>query len=657
MFVAGLVDEIIRQIDQTRRRHRHSEGQGHGPVSSPLSCGSNGGDIETYHSFMTRQKELWTPPDLFDKCCARWLAGGGGGGGGKLFDFHDNHHRPHQSQHNNSSISSFDSLLSHGTLGSSLSSSSSSSTTLTARSTDYHHCRLKNGRWTCNGGCNKLHPTITLFFDASNQKTLAVLSCRLDPFVKYFDSLVDIRVAVCKTPYLYELDGYVRQNLHFMTSEQGEQDHKHQYGFNNKELNSIKEKRHRPVPSFKGHLVKVAMGAIEESDAAHREVLELEHNHRGGHGCPSSNNPTKEYSNRERWSQLFDNVLDVCLLNDLEEHLDVLTLHCMTRTNAKLRTVATKLIEKRLTETELVISPFVDGCYMAGYSVFRREQALRKTVVQREHGGRMIEYAVCLPTVCKSASKKKKIGSVDDSNDPVVSWCHRRNDNEYDKNDNDNKSKNARLGAKDSHLHSNSLLGHNKVVFRTLDDTNDRFDWACEELSFANLERDWGDICVHEYVGQNVKVYWRRSKVDMVGDDNFTTDTKAVSFANTSSTSTSTASTTQPSDLHFFNVRLSTSKKGLIDINEFSMPHFTLKMDVEQMDATQVDEVTVRFRGKARVVDCQMDFLCLVAVYARSLESKLFRQLKKMEKTRPLLSHEVDFFRYVQKASRLCHGR
>mmetsp|Transcript_30515 Transcript_30515/g.74108 ORF Transcript_30515/g.74108 Transcript_30515/m.74108 type:complete len:653 (+) Transcript_30515:293-2251(+) len=652
MFVAGLVDELIRQIDQTRRRHGHGHGHSHGrgPNSSP-DGGSNGKGIETYHSFMARQKETWTPPDLFDKCCARWLAGGGGG---RLFDFHDHHHHHHRynshdgthQSHNNSSISSFDSLLSHSTFGSS-SSSSSSSTTLPG-SSNYHHCRLKNGRWTCNGGCNKLHPTITLFFDASNQKTLAVLSCRLDPFVKYFDSLVDMGVAACKTPYLYELDGYVRQNLHYMTSEQEYQ--QHQYRSSKERNNSSKKNnQHRPTPLFKGHLVKVAMGAIEESDAAHRDVLELEHHHRGGHICPLSNNSSQGPSNQERWSELVDDVLDVCLLNDLEEHLDVLTLHCMTRTNTKLRTVATKIIEKRLSETEIVISPFVDGCYMAGYSVFRREQALRKTIIQREHGGRMIEYAVCLPIVCKSTSNKNH------SNDPAVPCCHRRNDDEKLKNN--GKAMKTELSAVDSHTHDPVLLGHNKLTFRTLDDTNDRFDWDCEELSFANLERDWGDICVHEYIGQNVNIYWRRSKVDMINFQESATDTKSVSFASTASASSSTSSTTLPCDLQFFNVHLSTSKKGPVNINEFSMPHFNLKMDVEQMDATQVDEVTVRFRGKARVVGCQMDFLCLVATYARSLEPKLLRQLKKIEKTRPLLSHELEFFKYVQKASGLCHGR
>ena len=105
MFVAGLVDEIIRKIDQTRRRHGHGHGHNHGDgdgrnSSTGSGGGNNGSEVETYRSFMARQKELWTPPDLFDRCCARWLAGGG-----NQHDGNQLHHKINAS--NSSRLSNF----------------------------------------------------------------------------------------------------------------------------------------------------------------------------------------------------------------------------------------------------------------------------------------------------------------------------------------------------------------------------------------------------------------------------------------------------------------------------------------------------------------------------------------------------------------------
>jgi hypothetical protein len=648
MFVAGLVDGIIRKIDETRRRHHQHHGGPHG--------GSRDG--ETYQSFVARQEEVWTPPDLFDKCCARWLAGGGG----CQHHYHNHGGPPHRHDnrddrsHTSLSSTSFDTLLSSQTSGSSLSSSSSFPTTTTTMSAslDYSHRRLKNGQWTCNGGCNKLHPTVTLFFDTVQQKTLAVLSCRLDPFVKYFDSLVDKGCAVCKTPYLYELDGYVRQNLYYLTETTATtKNDKDDDDDDDKE----QQRQNRTIAVFGSHLVKVALGAMEQSDQAHRDMLESQHlcRHRHRHNCcqPQLCSNEKTHS-----TKLLDDVLDVCLLNGLADDLDVLTLHCLQRTNRKLREISSSIIKKRLAQTQLVVSPLVDGCYVAGYSVFRRSHAGRTTVMEREHGGRMVEYAVCPPILCKMSTHHRGTAQCNAHHTFSQSNVILDGDGDDDGDENDDSASRVEPQPTEKIDICSSQTDHslNQLRFCPSESTNDRFDWACEELSFANLEREWGDICVHEYIGQNIVVYWRRSKVDIIHHRENMTGTATTSSSSSNPVHTSSSSLL-PCDVPIFNVRLGTSKKGPIRINEFSMPHFTLKLDVEQMNATQVDEVTVRFGGKARIVDCQMDYLCLVAMYARSLEPVLFSQLCEIKKTRPLLQHEQDFFSYVQKAAALCCAR
>ena len=47
------------------------------------------------------------------------------------------------------------------------------------------------------------------------------------------------------------------------------------------------------------------------------------------------------------------------------------------------------------------------------------------------------------------------------------------------------------------------------------DKVGSNFSWACEELSFANLEREWGDSAVQEYIGHKVLVRWKRENVDI----------------------------------------------------------------------------------------------------------------------------------------------
>jgi hypothetical protein len=415
--------------------------------------------------------------------------------------------------------------------------------------TSFRSVRLKDGNWSCPGGCNKVHPTITLFFDSEKSRTVAILSFRLNPFTTYFERRMKEGSAISKSPFYYELDGYVRENLHQL-----------------REKNDL----------FGDHLVKAALGALKESDDAQRAVLEQAHR-------------TRKHATRS--FEMLEEVLQICRLHRLSEDLDVFSIHCMQKTNKMFRRIANPIAEQRMRDCQFVVKPLVDGHFISGYSVFRRARGNgtpRHTVIEREQG-RMVEYAVCPSIVCHEDSpgrylpcKEQQIGDVTASSE---------------------------------------------------------FSWGCEELSFANLEREWGDIGVNEYIGQKILVQWRRNSVDIPGDGRFSTTC---------------------ADLPVFDLRLTyTAQKP--EILQFSAPLFRLKLDLKRMNAIQVDEVTVSFQGNARILECNTNFMFLVSAYARSFRHALEEKHEQILKTRPLLRHELSFLKEVQMAESLylysCSGR
>jgi hypothetical protein len=159
------------------------------------------------------------------------------------------------------------------------------------------------------------------------------------------------------------------------------------------------------------------------------------------------------------------------------------------------------------------------------------------------------------------------------------------------------------------------------------------FSWSCEELSFANLEREWGDIGVHEYVGQKVVVQWHRSTVDI--PEHYNWNTKLSTYS---------------TDLPVFTVKLDCAPRQREEKN-FAMPLFGLRMDLVQMSARQVDDVTVSFEGNAKILECTASFEFLVGAYARSLEPLLTASQEQIMKTRPLLQHEEEYLKQVKRCA------
>lgn len=514
MFVTGLLEDWMRKLEEGRRCRREQD-----LFNSP----------QRYQAFLESQKEIWTPPELFEKCCPRFLAGGNQR---QLSQYMDNGDRQ-------GNVEEFQSI------------------------------RLKDGTYTCKGGCHKAHPTITLFFDAEQNQTIAILSHRLDPFLQYLQHRVNEGTAVCKTPYYYELKGFVRENWNHA------REHHNLFG---------------------RHLVKVATGALNESDNVQRAILEQQHRQR----------LQRQHAGGQSFSfDQLEEVLNICSLYRLSDDLDVLSIEAMRQTSRMFRKVAIPMAQQRLKDTELVVTPMVDGFYVAGYSVFRRSNPARRTVTEREQG-RQVEYAVVRPSIsCRPPKRKRSLQHKlppQESEQLVVRFIPYTN-----------KQQGASPAAG---MDSKSSVGE--------------FSWGCEELSFANLEREWGDIGVTEYTGQKVIVHWRRNIADIVDD------ARLPVVQNRAGT-----------DVPIFDLRISSATQEAKK-KVFSTSGFSLTLDLTKMTTTQVDDVTVLFEGSAKILECAASFDFLVKSYARCFEPALRSRYEQIQKTRPLLRHERSMLQRVE---------
>jgi len=500
-----------------------------------------------YHDLIEHQKEKWTPSELYGKCCPVFLAG------------------------------------------------------MASR-------RNKNGQLIC-GGCNKIHPTITLYFDVDKNCTVAVLSCCLDPFKKFFDQCVKEGNAVWISPLYCELNGYLRENLYRLQ-------HQQRY--------------------FGRHLVDIAMGALNDSDVAQRSQLEEAHIHqyqrrhhrydfqRGASlntvsiSSPSVKTSAKGSQDIER----LEIVLEICGMWGLGDCLDVLSIYCLIRTSMVFRKLGIGMAKNRVKECNLVITPLVDGHVTSGNSLFRRVNTNLQTILQREEG-HFVEYAMCSSILYRQQGDKRESSTTEKKNEKSLcgSFCPVTYSNDF----------------------SDQNPQSNKYYDESSNSTD--FSWACEELSYANLEVQCMKSGLQEYIGQQVIVQWRCDDVDNP-TNHVTKD---------ASTKSASASFFQPtkSGLPALRVKIDRARQNS-GIAKFSVPHFHLRIDIRKSLVAQVDEVTSFYEGEAKILECRTGFLFLVAVYARSLLPRLVEKYQQIKEMRPLLQHEHTFLEEVQQAASIC---
>jgi hypothetical protein len=255
-----------------------------------------------FFQFLDAQRQIWTPSNIFNRCCVKWTADG------------------------NYSDDEFDEYSfrtgCHGP----------------------HHCRRD-------------HPQITLSFDAESKVTTATISHRLDPFLAYFEARLANETA-WPDPFLayfeaclanetawpqsettYQLDGYLRQNMTDLHAQR-----------------------------FGSHLLKVAPGALEASDAAYvqEEQERKDTNTRATKRARIGSGGSTETFDR------MEEAMDIAVLHRLQQDLEVdpLALHCMRQTSKMFHKTATAIAVRKIESLDLALTPLVDGMERHGDDKF-----------------------------------------------------------------------------------------------------------------------------------------------------------------------------------------------------------------------------------------------------------------------------------------------
>ncbi|GAX10187.1 hypothetical protein FisN_3Lh382 [Fistulifera solaris] len=197
-------------------------------------------------------------------------------------------------------------------------------------------------------------PIVTLFFDATNRRTIAVLSKRKESLDVYFMCRVAQGTAFEKSPFYYELHGYIRENL-------------------------VKICRHE---GFFPEAIAIAVGALAASDASQKEEL-----------TRLRNEQMQSKYQRQCDEALLENALEIARLHRLSSDLDVLDVYCMRQASKVLGRVAARIARNKMLSLKLHVTPFVDGVLLSGYSTFMR--APHASLIRISETGRLMEYQRC----------------------------------------------------------------------------------------------------------------------------------------------------------------------------------------------------------------------------------------------------------------------
>lgn len=180
-------------------------------------------------------------------------------------------------------------------------------------------------------------PAVTLFYDADKSLTVAVLSKAIEPLSVYFQCRVEQGSALQRSILYYELDGYIRENY---------------------------SKIHRQS-GFGPEAISVAVGSLEASDEAQKKKLEeerraaMERLHHNG-------------ENKRINDETFEKVMEIARLHRLNDDLDVLSVYFLRQVNTTCERIAQRIAQYQLSHTTLVLTPYVDGVALSGYSNFHR---------------------------------------------------------------------------------------------------------------------------------------------------------------------------------------------------------------------------------------------------------------------------------------------
>jgi hypothetical protein len=164
--------------------------------------------------------------------------------------------------------------------------------------------------------------------------------------------------------------------------------------------------------------------------------------------------------------------------------------------------------------------------------------------------------------------------------------------------------------------------------FKPVPSSISELSWECEELALANLHRWWGDIAIRDYVGQKLILYW---KLDPSHPDYV--DNKCSSIVSLAA--------------------LRLEAEALKGVRTWPMAQSSICLDVLESRVTAIDDVTMSFAGRLRVSQVRLDFASLVGAAARGKLDSLRASHERIEESRPLLEHEIEYLLEVERAALL----
>jgi hypothetical protein len=155
-----------------------------------------------------------------------------------------------------------------------------------------------------------------------------------------------------------------------------------------------------------------------------------------------------------------------------------------------------------------------------------------------------------------------------------------------------------------------------------------------------------GDIAEREYIGQKLVLSWLLRP-------------SSTASASTTATTTSTRAPKMIS-LPLGTIHLEPhSSKVKVGGAQHHQQHFSislesrLTLDILHSHTKVIDDVTVSYKGKARVCHVQFNFLALVRAAARHCLDGIQQDYRRIQESRPLLDHERIYLRRVQDAASL----
>lgn len=195
-------------------------------------------------------------------------------------------------------------------------------------------------------------PIVTLYFDVTLCRTIAVLSKRKESLVVYFMGRVAQGSCWEKSLLYYELDGYIRENLATICQHEG----------------------------FFPEAIAIAVGALALSDASQKdeliklrlETMRLRHT-------------------RKVDVVLLEAAIEIARLHRLTCDLDVLDVYCMRQTCKVLGRIAARMAKSKMRSLNLHVTPFVDGVLIPCFV----PRPYRYPRARMAEAGRFVEYHQC----------------------------------------------------------------------------------------------------------------------------------------------------------------------------------------------------------------------------------------------------------------------